>query len=478
MVLDVIVTLFVNVMLLLSMSFIMQILPKTNKKLYNSLIIGAYTSIVALVIMSSDLTFEFYPGMIFDTRSILISSTSMFFGTIPSFMTWFTMLSYRLYVGGSGVMAAFINISQAAIIGLLFRKYRMRNRKIVTTPIWEFVGVSYIIHIIMFLIVFTLPAEERNAILPHLWYMVLLFLPLSSIGINAFYKYQINLGVQKDNILEYRELFENSHVSLMLLDPDSGKILDANKTAIEFYGWTYDELTDMYIHDINTLSKREIDREIQLCKELKKDHFDFKHKLKSGSVIDVEVYSGPILFQNRQVLLSTILDSTEKIRNRELLLEKQNHLEYIGYHDHLTGLFNRGFFEAELKRLHTERQLPMSIIFGDVNGLKNINDESTHLEGDKLLVEVASILKESVRSEDLVARWGGDEFVILLPQTNEHIVKEIINRINRSCKKSKSKYKPSISLGYTTSHELTKDMNTPLRKAEKMMYKNKRTRNN
>lgn len=478
MVLDVIVTLFVNVMLLLSMSFIMQLLPKTNKKLYNSLIIGAYTSIVALVIMSSELTFEFYPGMIFDTRSVLISSTGMFFGAIPTAMTWITMIGYRYSIGGSGMFTAFINISQAAMIGLLFRRFRMQNKKIITTKLWEFVSVSYVVHIIMFLLVFTLPAEDRNAIMPHLWYMVLLFLPISGIGINAFYKYHINLGAKKENILEYRELFENSHVALMLLDPDTGKILDVNKTCIEFYGWTYDELTDMYIHDINTLSKEEIDKEIQLCNELKKDHFDFKHRLKSGTVLDVEVHSGPVIFQNRQVLLSTIIDSTEKIRNRELLLEKQTHLEYIGYHDHLTGLFNRGFFEAELKRLHTERQLPLSIIFGDVNGLKNINDESTHLDGDKLLIEVANIIKDSVRSEDVVARWGGDEFVILLPQTNEHIVKEIINRINRSCKKSRSKYKPSISLGYTTSHVLTKDMNTPLRFAEKMMYKNKRTRKN
>jgi diguanylate cyclase (GGDEF)-like protein len=72
----------------------------------------------------------------------------------------------------------------------------------------------------------------------------------------------------------------------------------------------------------------------------------------------------------------------------------------------------------EMKRLDTARQLPLSIIIGDVvNGLKLTNDAFGHAEGDKLLQKVASILKSCCREEDIVARWGGDEFLILLPKT-------------------------------------------------------------
>lgn len=474
MIIDMTVTLVINLLLLLSMSFIQQMIPNFKNKNIKRVLIGVYTGIVGVVLMS--IPFEFYEGMIFDTRSVLISSTGIFFGAIPTFITWTFLVSYRLYIGGSGVVAAFINISQAGIIGLLFRRYRIKNKKRITNSWKELLGVSYIIHTFMFLLVFTLPAADRIAIMPHLWYMVLLFLPISGVFIYLFHRYQVNLNTQKEHIVQYRDLFENSHVALMLIEDKTGRIIDVNKTAIEFYGWSISELTKMYIYDINTLSKEELLRSIDLCVSKEKDYFLVKHKTKNRGIIDVEVYSGPIQIEDKTVLLSTIIDATAKIQNEKLVLEKQKSLEYIGYHDYLTGLYNRMFFDIELKRLSTERQLPLSVIIGDVDNLKQTNDENSHLTGDELLIEIAAILKDSVRSEDIVARWGGDEFAILLPQSNEHTVKSIIQRIHKKCKTSKSIIQPSVSLGYYTQRKKTEDIYEGLKNAEELMYKQKATK--
>lgn len=97
---------------------------------------------------------------------------------------------------------------------------------------------------------------------------------------------------------------------------------------------------------------------------------------------------------------------------------KEKNMLYFSYHDYLTGLYNRRFYEEELKRLDTERNLPLSIVMGDVNGLKYINDTFGHLMGDDLLMKVADSIKKACRSDDIIARLGGDEFVILLPKTD------------------------------------------------------------
>jgi diguanylate cyclase (GGDEF)-like protein len=149
-------------------------------------------------------------------------------------------------------------------------------------------------------------------------------------------------------------------------------------------------------------------------------------------------------------------------------------IEKLSYYDSLTGLYNRRFFEEEMKRLNTTRNLPMSIIIADLNGLKIINDSYGHEKGDQILVQAAQILKSSLREEDILARYGGDEFAVLLPKTTKQAAERIEKRIKEKCKKTKNDLIPiSIALGRATKEKPKQDIEEILKKADDTMYKNK-----
>ncbi|MEA2015780.1 MAG: diguanylate cyclase [Actinomycetota bacterium] len=164
-----------------------------------------------------------------------------------------------------------------------------------------------------------------------------------------------------------------------------------------------------------------------------------------------------------------ILGIARDITDRKKAEDK---IEYLSFHDTLTGLYNRAYFEEELRRLDTERQLPLSMVMGDVNGLKVINDAYGHEKGDILLKKIANILKGTFRKEDIISRWGGDEFIVILPRTAMKDVSSIIKRIKALCKKNSTTKLPlSISLGVSTKKSPEKRISDVIKEAESKMYK-------
>jgi diguanylate cyclase (GGDEF)-like protein len=159
-----------------------------------------------------------------------------------------------------------------------------------------------------------------------------------------------------------------------------------------------------------------------------------------------------------------LLDITERIKAEEKIA-------YLSYHDPLTGLYNRRFLEEELFRLDIEKNLPISIIVGDMNGLKLTNDIFGHAVGDQLLQRVAEIIKMYCREDDIIARVGGDEFTILLPRTREEEAAKIIEKVKNKFSQERIKsIRGSISMGCGTKEFLYEDILEIMENAEKRMY--------
>lgn len=154
--------------------------------------------------------------------------------------------------------------------------------------------------------------------------------------------------------------------------------------------------------------------------------------------------------------------------------EAEERIKYLSYHDPVTGLYNQTFMYEELKRLDVERNLPFSVIVGDVNGLKLTNDIFGHEEGDILLKKISQAIAKSCRADDIIARVGGDEFTILLPNTSNEDVVSLIERIHDEVEQVEyQSIKGSISLGKATKIKIEDDFKEILKEAEQEMYQNK-----
>lgn len=265
----------------------------------------------------------------------------------------------------------------------------------------------------------------------------------------------------------YSSLFYNNHCVMLIINPDDAGIVDANPAACLYYGYNINEIKSLDISQINTLPKQEILDNLQMAKKSKKNHFLLKHRLANGLIKDVEVYSSFINIGGKNLLYSIIHDISERKK-------AEAQIKYLSFHDKLTGLYNRAFFDEKLNILNTKRQLPLSLIIGDLNGLKLTNDVFGHLAGDKLLKKIAVIFKEVCRREAVISRWGGDEFAIILPRTSEKDALALCNRIKSLCDLAESDpIKPSIALGVSTKKEITQEINNVMKDAEDIMYKHK-----
>jgi diguanylate cyclase (GGDEF)-like protein len=191
----------------------------------------------------------------------------------------------------------------------------------------------------------------------------------------------------------------------------------------------------------------------------------------SGNRIDIYIHF--TIMPGHEETWDRVLLSIEDMTARK---KAEDYLRYFGTHDILTKLYNRTYFEEELSRLKGSRRFPVSIIVTDVDGLKKINDQNGHQVGDDLIRRTAEVLKASFRDEDVVARIGGDEFAIIMPETDGNAVDQAVSRIRRILELNNKYYSGpalSLSIGMATGKKGANLMDVQ-READDRMYQEKR----
>ncbi len=177
--------------------------------------------------------------------------------------------------------------------------------------------------------------------------------------------------------------------------------------------------------------------------------------------------------------ISGIILASKRLHKSEMeRAHAERELRFISSHDALTGLRNRAFFQSEIDRYKQMDEFPISIVMSDLDGLKRANDTLGHSAGDELLQRAARVLQASVRSQDIVARIGGDEFVAILPRTSALIVQTIVERIRDHIVQDNAQNSAvvlSLSIGTATAAQ-AQDISAALRSADGEMYADKKTR--
>lgn len=147
------------------------------------------------------------------------------------------------------------------------------------------------------------------------------------------------------------------------------------------------------------------------------------------------------------------------------------HISYLTFHDGLTGLYNKSYFDNKLQEMDKKEYLPISLIIGDMNGLKFINDVFGHHEGDNRIRKIALIIQQYCRQNDIVARWGGDEFAIIMPNTDRETAGAVRDKISAVCGSfQETDLLLGLSLGVATKTDEETSLSAVLKQAEDMMY--------
>lgn len=162
--------------------------------------------------------------------------------------------------------------------------------------------------------------------------------------------------------------------------------------------------------------------------------------------------------------------------------KREDEILFLTYHDVLSGLYNRRYYEEAKILLDTKEKYPLSVIVGDINGLKLINSAMGHQEGDVLIQKVAAVLEQCCRPGDILARTGGDEFSILMPNTTYEEADRVVHLISRTCDEQREKsqeeaYHASISVGCATKEEEGTLLESVIKTAEESMYRHKLLQN-
>ena len=323
-----------NAALLLALSIIHEIsyIFSFKRKIVSQLVSGVLIGLIGVVIMS--LSYVLTPGLVFDTRSVLIGVAALTFGPIPASIGAAITIVYRLAMGGIGTATGVSVILTAFTLGLIWRRFI--GTKVLMLRWLQLYAFGICVHIAMLACMFLMPREAALTALTQVTLPVLAIYPVVVVLLSLLLLHQIEFSEATKKATEaesrYKSLFFNNHVIMLLIDPSSGRIIDASPASAGFYGWPVEVLKTMNISEINTLPPEEIRAKMETSMANRRNYFLFSHNRKSGGPVDVEVYSGPIDVDGKQLLYSIVHDVSDRTAAIAALRESESRFRSLVSH--------------------------------------------------------------------------------------------------------------------------------------------------
>lgn len=441
--------------------------PQTSifrKKIVAGLIIGA----TAWFIIANPWVFG--EGLIFDTRSVLFAIAGLYFGWLPTLIGAAIAVTYRLTIGGGGVYAGVLTIINTAALGLFWPKLR-RFLPFKNIYLDQYL-LGLIAHIITLLGFFTIP--NSWAVISQVWIAYLVIFPvitmLLGVVINNQHERILMVFDTKKQKRLLQAAVDSTHTMEMYAVDRQYRYLTFNefhRASMKKY-YQVDIQQGMVFTDVlknNDMTKRFI-KQIDAAFEGQHLHEQIEVEDTPGKFLEIQ-YT-PIRDDRNAIIGATIFlhDVTARVQGEKSIL-------HMSYHDALTGLGNRRYYDETLKKMNHEQVTPVSVILCDVNGLKMMNDAFGHDAGDELLIQVARELQSSFGHDGYVFRVGGDEFVALLPKflLKDAIAKMEIVRVNLANLVIRGM---NVSVSYGTGIKLENEsIEEIIRIAEETMYRHK-----
>ena len=580
-------------LLVLSVIFEGVYLFPIRSRIVRLVVIGLLISGICIAIMLIPYTLR--PGLVFDTRSILISVTALIFGPIPTIITAVVAIVYRLLMGGIGALPGFLVITSCSLIGLAWRRWlypKTRKGRLLNVYL-----MSVIVHVVMLACMLPLPYPNNIDTIRVIALPVLVIYPITATMLSLLLLRQRETQELQKQLKQseekFRVLFDEAPIGYQALD-SQGRIISVNRQWLEMLGYTTEQAVgrkfgdfvapeDMgqfrrkfqqfveqgqircemamlsaqgnhvHIHiegKVNPGSGTD-DRQFNCILQDITEQYESRESLRAseekygryirnapyavvvidenGAVVEVNEASARITGYTEAELLTInimhLVDAgsvdaaqnmfgTLLLKDRldgELQYRQKNgalrwasvsavrlaanrllcfmsdvteqktaadKLLYTSTHDDLTGLWNRRSFDADAERLNVPEQLPLSVLIGDINGLKMINDSFGRAEGDRIIIRTGELIGKFCRPGDVMARTGGDEFSVILPKTDNDTAMNLLQSVHTAFAElnrtvTDDSLHIHLALGVSTKDSADEPFTEVLRRAEDSMNQRK-----
>ena len=200
-------------------------------------------------------SFRLESGIVFDTRSVLLSVSGLFFGAVPTVIAMAVAAAFRLFKGGAGAWTGTAVTLATGFIGILWRRFRKGRLQDISAR--ELYAFGIVVHLVMLALMLTLPWDRATHVLHDISLPVLLVYPVAATALGLLLANRLRREQAAADLVaseaRFRTLFESSGVVMLVIDPDSGRIVEANRAAADFYGYSCVQLAAMNIAEINQL---------------------------------------------------------------------------------------------------------------------------------------------------------------------------------------------------------------------------------